>query len=49
MGEVLLFFVCTSRKAIQNFEVKVNVQKGALIFEKFLTINVLVSSMVVIW
>ena len=30
MGEIfILFLVCTFRKAIRNFEVNVNVQKGA--------------------
>ena len=36
--------VCTFRKTMKNFEVKVNVQKGALRSRIFLTIYVLVSS-----
>jgi len=47
--------VCTSRKAIKNFEVDVNVQKGALRFrEKKPTLDVgfirsMFPSIVVIW
>ena len=37
--------VCTSRKAIISFEVKIDVQKGGpSCLEKFLTVDILVSS-----
>jgi hypothetical protein len=35
--------VCTSRKITESFQVKVDVQKGALKFKENLTIDVLVS------
>ena len=40
----LFSLVCTFRKAIKNFEAKVNVQNMALRFREQFTMNMLVSS-----
>ena len=41
--------VCTSKKVVKKYDVKVDVQKGAIRFRGTLMIDVLLSSNVVIW